>query len=121
VGTPNLLDDNVVHISIFLVFREGRKEDNQRGKKKMERKGRENGKISAMAEGMTWKIRGKLGVFTFLTVCMDILAFLFLNISFIPTLNILGWKCKENIIDREFISSILCPNGIFRFYLVRNT
>ena len=86
----------------------------------MERKDKENGKISAMAEGMTWKIGGKLGAFTFLTICLDDILHFFLKYFFIiPTLNISGQKCKENIIDREFISSILCPNGIFLFYLVR--
>ena len=51
----------------------------------MERKGKENGEISAMAEGMTWKRRGKLGAFTFLTVCLDILHFfLEIFILFLP-------------------------------------
>ena len=67
------------------------RDPSQRGKKKMERKDKENGKISAMAEGMTWKIRGKLGAFTFLTVCLDnILHFFLKYFFFIPTLNILG-------------------------------
>ena len=32
------------------------------------------------AEGMTWKIRGKLDVFTFLTVCLDDTLHFFLKI-----------------------------------------